>query len=832
MILPSSVSGYFKRPAHLLLLLLLCGLIPCAILAAQKESPFQDTLPYSPASHAYHSAALMRNPAFAGQSDAVSLSYRLFSYNSSRDLSHLAMLEAAGFSVSYRYCDSLFDHERKERRETDAHLLGLGKGFFIKNYLGLGLGYVYSISERDRYNHYSSLYGGLLLRPLRFLSLGFVVRDINHPSLGGERVRRREIYSISLRPFRERFTLSCDIERTEGKKFNYRDLCLSAELRLPREICCFIAYNLKRNISFGLSLPIGFQGTGSSSLTLDYVGGIRRDSAGNYSSAGIRFSRESRPAAITASRALLKIHLRGQIRELEQEHLFAGKRPNFFEILQAIKEASDDPSVSGIVLKIDACPLGLAQIQELRVQLKRFRSGGKKVYALLTSSGNREYYLASASDAVYLSPTGPFGITGLSASVYFVGNLLEKIGVKVEPVRRGRYKSFLEPFTRGKMSDEYRENLSALLHDINRQYVDDIVSDRRMERARLDEHFAKGLFEPEEARRAGLVDEVEYPDDAERMLLARHRATGLVRVEEYIARGRRIDEWGTIPTIAVIHVAGTIVRGENGRSGILYQESTGDETYHRMLQAAFEESAIKAVVIRIHSGGGSAAASEFMWHYLAELKKKYKKPVVISFGTIAASGGYYIACTGDRIFSDGASVTGSIGVIAGKLSLRKLYETLGIGKDTIKTSEFADLFSESRELTTAERDLLQRGVDFSYAQFTRRVMQGRRVSDERIESLAGGRVFSGIQAAENGLVDEIGGIIAAVEYAKRLAGLDHFYRVEHLPVRSAPLFDLLNLTPYTDELISRLKPLFDSLKGLYLDEEWGLYLYPFRIEIQ
>jgi len=832
MISPSSALKYCNRPARALPFLLLASLLARAAFAAPGEAPFQDTMPYSPASHAYHSAALMRNPAFVGQSEALSLSYRLFSYNSSRELSHCAMLEAAGFALSYRYIDGIYDHARRERDETDAHLLGVGKGFFIKNYLGLGLGYMYSMSGPSRYNHYSSWYGGLLLRPLRWLSLGFVMRDINRPSLGGNVVPRREIYSLSVRPLRERLTLSCDLERIGVKRFNYRDLCLSAELRLPKEVSFFAAYNLRRNASFGVSMPIQFQGSESSSLSLDYFGGVRRDSTGNYSSVGARLSRESRPAAIAATGALLKLQLRGEIRELEPERFFAGRRANFFEILKALQDASTDPGISGIVLRIDACPLGLAQIQEIRAQLKRFRAGGKKVYALMTTSGNKEYYLACASDAVYLAPTGPFGITGLSASVYFLGNLLEKIGVKLESVRRGRYKSFLEPFTRGKMSDEYRENLTALLHDINRQYLEDIASDRRMEPARLEAGLAKGLYEPEEARRAGFVDEIEYPDDAEGALVKRHRAAGLLRIEDYISRRSRTVGWGVIPAIAVVHVAGSIVKGEGWRSGVLSRESTGDEAYRRMLQAVFKDGAVKAVVIRIHSGGGSAAASELMWHCLTELKKKYRKPVVISFGNIAASGGYYIACTGDRIFSGGASLTGSIGVIAGKLSLRRLYETLGIGKDTIKTSEFADLFSESRELTPAERDLLQRGVDFSYAQFTRRVMQGRGVPPEKIESLAEGRVFSGSQASRNGLVDEIGGIIAAVEYAKRLADLDDFYRVVHLPARSAPLVELLNLTSYDDEILSRLKPLFDSLKGLTLDDEWGLYLFPFRLDIQ
>jgi protease-4 len=221
-----------------------------------------------------------------------------------------------------------------------------------------------------------------------------------------------------------------------------------------------------------------------------------------------------------------------------------------------------------------------------------------------------------------------------------------------------------------------------------------------------------------------------------------------------------------------------------------------------------------------------------LWHYLVALKKKYGKPVVFSFGNVAASGGYYIACTGDTIFLSRGTITGSIGVVSGKLSLKRLYEMLGINKDVIKMSEFADIFTESRDLSEAERQVLQRAVDFTYDVFTGRVQEGRNIPKEKIPSVAEGRVFTGRGAMEHRLADSAGGLLAAIDYAGRRAGISGPYRVEGYPATRAPLMEMLGTVSVDEHAAEKLRPLAGSLEWLRFGGETGLYLFPYRVEIK
>jgi protease-4 len=280
-----------------------------------------------------------------------------------------------------------------------------------------------------------------------------------------------------------------------------------------------------------------------------------------------------------------------------------------------------------------------------------------------------------------------------------------------------------------------------------------------------------------------------------------------------------------------VHVSGSIIRGEARRSGWFGPDATGDESYRKTLEQVFGDPAVRAVVIRVNSGGGSATASDFMWHALLEMKKKYDKPVVFSFGNIAASGGYYIACTGDIIFSGAGTVTGSIGVVMGKVNLGRLYATLGINKNVIKTSEFADIFDESRDLTVRERELLQKAVDFTYRGFTDKVAEARGISRDGIPSVAEGRVFAGSRAKERALVDSIGGLVAAIEYAKGMAGIERRCRIVHLPARKSSIVEMLGSATAGDALAA-IEPIRNALQGLYHSDEAWLFLYPYRIEIK
>ncbi|MFC1671199.1 signal peptide peptidase SppA, partial [Spirochaetota bacterium] len=338
--------------------------------------------------------------------------------------------------------------------------------------------------------------------------------------------------------------------------------------------------------------------------------------------------------------------------------------------------------------------------------------------------------------------------------------------------------------------------------------------------------FKKGSLTPEEAKKTGLVDKVMYPNEAIDESAGDMYIVGL---GEYISDRKRVYLWGAVPGIAIIYVNGAIVRGKT--PGGDYFDSMGDETYKEMLEDVFSDWSVKAVVIRIDSGGGSATASDYMWNTLAQLKKTYKKPVVLSFGNIAASGGYYISCSGDKIYSSRGTITGSIGVIFGKISLKEIYAKLGISKDVIKMSEFSDIYSESRELTPREKKLIQSGIDFTYKRFTDRVMKSRGIKEQDIPGVARGRVFTGSRAKKLKLVDEVGGLITAIEYARSLSKIEDYYKITKLPDDKL-YFGSLFSSSQSRLLSEYFKSIIQNMNMLRFKNEKFLYLYPYIVTIR
>jgi protease-4 len=324
-----------------------------------------------------------------------------------------------------------------------------------------------------------------------------------------------------------------------------------------------------------------------------------------------------------------------------------------------------------------------------------------------------------------------------------------------------------------------------------------------------------------------------YPLDAELKITESDKLfSNTVSLNDYVDEKVRNLEWGPKPEIAVIYVTGSIVRGESNGYGNFSPKTIGDETYFAALQDVFKDSRVKAVVIRIDSGGGSSIASELMWHYLVKLKQEYNKPVIFSFGNIAASGGYYIACTGDRILSSRGSVTGSIGVFTGKLSLKELYAKLGINKDIIKMSEFADIFSEAKDMSAEERRVIEQGVDYVYKRFVEKVAEARPVAKANIEKATEGRVFTGSQAKNNGLVDSYGGLIAAIDLAKKITGINNAFIVRHLPKTPTPILDLFGPKSSDKEIAEKLKAFLEILDMIDFKDEHTLYYFPYKLVIK
>jgi len=785
------------------------------------ENPFP--LPPSAISAGYSDGSFssMLNPVFTDLDTTEDIAFRYLSYNGKSDGNFFSSVNLFGFDIIFSNYNTIPDISGNSIIDPGINVYSINRGFFFDNIFGFGAGYSFGSSSEYKFDNYSSWNAGLLFRPFPFISFGFVLKDLNG-SIGGEKIDRKEIYSIAVRPWDEYLTLTADLVK---KEHHGSELYYSGEVKGYKDISLIIKYGTDKSITAGLTLPLYIRSGRGTEITFDAYGSHKSETT-DFKSAGIAFNfrRDKESAHIAASNNFINLKISGNYSaERDESGFFSKKESTFQDLVRGIERAGDDPSINGILIEIDNAGFGIAQVQEIRDLLNRARSKGKKVYAVLNYSGNKEYYLATASDKIFFTPNSTFKLTGLSARTYFFKGTLDKAGVKFESFSKGKYKSFSETFTRNEMSKDARENLTSIINDLNEQFISGITGERKLTRAAIEELFAKGFYTPAEAKEKGFIDEIMYSNEVTDFLKIKVKT---ISFAEYIHEKESVSIWGTIPAIAIINVTGSIVNGNGGMSG-----STGDYDYQKSLDTAFGDPAVKAIVIRIDSGGGSAAASDFMWNALYSARKKNPKPVVFSFGNTAASGGYYIACTGDTIFAGRGTITGSIGVVAGKVSAEDLYSKLGISTETIKMSEFADIFSESRSLTQNEKNLFQNEINFIYDRFTGKVMEGRAISEKEIAEVAEGKIHTGDAAVRNKLINETGGIASAIEYAKIKGGVDSSYRIINLPENRSFLKGFFSDSE-TLSLIKHMQFIVRNIEKYRMFEEQTLYVQPYSIEIE
>jgi protease-4 len=448
-------------------------------------------------------------------------------------------------------------------------------------------------------------------------------------------------------------------------------------------------------------------------------------------------------------------------------------------VLQALDRASRDPSISGLYLTGNVMAQGFgsgpAALKELREAILRFKTAsGKPVIAYNHQWTRKEYYLCSGASKLYLNPSGELDVTGLSAEPMFFAAALKKYGVQVQVTRVGKYKSAVEPYILDKMSDANREQLASLLGDIWDDWKGAVAADRRLAPADIQSlSDEKGVLTAPEALKAGLVDRLEAPDQVldELKALAGRKATDLEFPQVDLETYMRIPVANPSKNrIAMVFAEGEIVDG-NGHAG-----QAGGERLSRELRRLRLDPQVKAVVLRVNSPGGSALASELIQREVIMTRKV--KPVVVSMGYLAASGGYWISTYGDRIFAEPNTITGSIGVYGLLPNIQKLAAEHGVSWDRIQTSRLADPTSIARPKSEVELARIQTVVDDIYDQFLTRVADSRKLGKDRVNEIAQGRVWSGLQAQKLGLVDELGGIQDAVRDAAKRAKIETDYRVD------------------------------------------------------
>lgn len=790
-------------------------------LSAKTVSPF--ALPPDANSAAYESGAFshLANPVFTDSSLQPDIAYRYISNEGNG--THHGLVTLFGFALGYSWYGSAYSLADTSFHKSDTAIYSISRGFLFGGVFGFGIGYTAGFSDIDAFDGYRGWNTGLLFRPFSFVSFGVSFRDING-ELDGVELRSAQTWSMAIRPFGDWFTLSADY--TTRSPYSDDPVCsFSGRINFWHSASLMLTGDTSRNFTAGFTLPFDMRAGGPVNISADFYKSYNSENPEYYSAgAAVRFRRGKAPV-LPVAHNLLYIKLAESYGENEKSGIFVKGKPDFFVLVNGIMKAADDDSIQGAVIEIGETGMGFAQVQELRRTINYFRSKGKKVYAMMNDTGNRQYYLASCADVIYFTPNTEFSIKGLSANVYFFKGLLDKVGVEFQSVRRGDYKSFNEPFTRTGMSPEAKANMNDLLTDLNEQFISAITERKTVTREKINEMFDTGIYTAEEAKAKGFIDEVMYSDDMKESLA---KENTFVIFENYAAEETISLSWGSEPALAIVYVKGSIISGEANRRGP--NTSTGDTDYSKMLEEVFADPGVKGVVIRIDSGGGSAVASDFMWKSLVSLKKKYPKPVVFSFGNTAASGGYYIACTGDRIFAENGTITGSIGVISGKISAKELYAKLGINKETISLSEFADIYTESRPMTEKEYRLMDKQTGLIYDRFTQKVIEARKISAAEIEKLAGGRVHTGLGARGKSLVDEEGGLYAAVEFCRAQCGISGRYRIVQMPESGGLFQDITGITAGTFAG-GVLDIFFRNLQSLEMLEGQVLYLQPYVIEI-
>lgn len=489
-------------------------------------------------------------------------------------------------------------------------------------------------------------------------------------------------------------------------------------------------------------------------------------------------------------------------------------------VTRALRAAARDERIAGVFITGDLNPAafgsGYAALKEVRGALEAFRASGKPVVGYLTQATTKSYYLASTATDLALDPYGLIFMPGLASEPAYFAGAFEKFGVNVQVTRAGKYKSAVEPFTRRDMSPEHREEVQELLGDIWGGMLADIGGSRNLTPAQLQSTVdSEGLILARVAKERGLVDRLAYRDEIFDALKAQTGRAGSkepfrqITLEDYAAAAkdtldRPAGESGAPAAgrgsrLAIVYAEGEIVDGEGD------DDQVGGSRFSRELRKLRHDENVKAVVLRINSPGGSAMASEVIQREIRLLKQV--KPVVVSMGTYAASGGYWIATYGDRIFAEPTTITGSIGVFGMQFDVKKLANDFGVTFDSVKTGKFADALTISRPKTPEEMAVLQRMVDWIYAEFVAKVADGRNLSPQRVEEIAQGRVWSGADALALGLVDELGGLDAAVAHAAEKAGLGSNYRLVEIP-RQKELIEVIQ------EYIEGVAPRYASSHSL------------------
>lgn len=522
-----------------------------------------------------------------------------------------------------------------------------------------------------------------------------------------------------------------------------------------------------------------------------------------------------------AENSVLHLDFSSPIQDRGSENPFEGLDPftmestnanSFSDYVRSIEAAAKDEKIKGIFLDLKGVAADLAIRQEIFEALKKFKESDKFIYAYSETYTQGDYHLAALADSIFLYPTGDFMFTGYASEPLFFKGMLDKLGVEVKLIRVGKYKGAGEPFIRENLSEENRFQIQSYLNSLYQSYLGDIADARKISADTLWAIANELRIEtPQQAISSGLIDGLAYRDEVLELLKTKTNAKSIDKIK-FIS----VDDYSSSLTkekvteksrIAVVYAIGDIISGEGD------DQTIGSDRISAALRDARLDKNVKAVVLRVNSPGGSALASDVIWREMVLLKKA-KKPVVVSMGALAASGGYYISIAADSIFAEPTTITGSIGVFGLLPNISPfMKDKLGLTFDRVTTGKYADIGTATRSMRADEEAIIQRMVNRIYEDFTNKVAESRNLPIDSVQNMAQGRVYTGAQAKTLGLVDELGNLNDAISTAARMAKLKN-YRLKELPSQKNPI----------DELIKG----FTSAQAKSIEKELGLPFYEWK----
>ena len=673
------------------------------------------------------------NPSGLGTGRGLNLYYlRTYQSDWAGDDAFFLAVPNGGFGVEFATANA----------DTTFTRYTLSGGQHLGHALYLGTSYSWINSDDKTYDAFHSLSFGLMYRR-RYFSIGAMARDLNQPKLLGEKLGRTYDLGLAIRPGTWRTTLSIDMQKTQGVEGI--DLRYAMEVRPIRELM--------------------LRGTLNSDLSFDVRFGIN---IGNWGIGTGNTFNENRE--LQTGVGYFHFSNIPTTKQLPRRRIFLDLQMH--SLKEVLSIAKSDEDIAGILVRINGSSYGMAQLQEMADAILDFRESGRVVLCYLTNCSTGDYIVASTCDGILMHPSAEVRLIGLRTERTFYKGILDMLGIRADLERIGKYKSASEAFTRKEMSEAQREIQNIILDDLYEQLIDTIADGRGWTPEDVKKRIDAGPYTAKQAFAAELVDRLVYEDELTDVVteLTDDR-TDLISSNAYADSRMDSQDWRIPqPKIAIIEAKGLMVTGDSFIDPLTGTQVMGADTIVSAIQEAKGDDSIKAVVLRIDSGGGLVVAADIIWRALVQLTEV--KPLVVSMGDVAASGGYYIAAPANVIIAEPGTITGSIGVVSGKYSLKGLYEKLGIQKEILKRGEHADFYTDYGDYPPSEQEIIQQQIKEIYDDFITKVALGRsELTTTEVDELGRGRIWSGRQAKENGLVDELGGLSLALAIAQEYAGL-------------------------------------------------------------